>query len=165
MAGGPAFLPPDKRVAAPIITMTGRDGTSFGLERFAGKIVVLNFWATWCAPCIEELPSLVRLQEKLGTRAFVVALSLDRGGLDEVVPFLEEQAIAIEPYVDASMAAMRLFRLSGMPTTVIIDGQGREIGRIVGPAVWDDAMHLELIEGFVAETQSDAGATSGLPQP
>lgn len=165
MTAQPAFLPPDQRSPAPEIVMRAGDGTELGLDHFRGRVVVLNFWATWCAPCVEELPSLARLHEKLSGRGEVVALSVDRGGLDQVVPFLEEYGIAIAPYVDASMSAMRLFRLSGLPTTVIIDAQGREIGRVTGPAVWDDEAHVALIEGFIAETQSEADSSSGSPQP
>lgn len=165
MTAQPAFLPPDQRPLAPEITMQAGDGTELGLDHFRGKVVVLNFWATWCAPCVEELPSLARLNEKLGGRGEVVALSVDRGGLDQVVPFLEEYGIAIAPYVDSSMSAMRTFRLSGLPTTIIIDAQGREIGRVTGPATWDDDAHVALIEGFIAETQSDADSSAGSPQP
>jgi len=165
MGAQPAFLPPDQRQPVPEITMLAGDGTQIGLDHFRGKVVVLNFWATWCAPCVEELPSLARLHDRLGGRGEVVALSVDRGGLDQVVPFLSEYGITIAPYVDASMSAMRLFRLSGLPTTIIIDAQGREIGRVTGPAVWDDEAHVALIEGFIAESQSETESSSGSPQP
>lgn len=165
MTAQPAFLPPEQRQPAPAITMIAGDGTELGLDHFLGKVVVLNFWATWCAPCVEELPSLARLHEKLEGQGVVVALSVDRGGLDQVMPFLEEYGITIDPYVDASMTAMRIFRLSGLPTTVIIDAQGREIGRVTGPAVWDDEAHVALIKGFIAEVQSETDSSAGSPQP
>ena len=117
------------------------------LDRFRGKVVVLNLWATWCTPCVAEMPMLDRLQQQLkDVDVVVVALSLDRGGPNVVKAFYEEHGIEhLGVYVDPSMRAQSDFKVIGLPTTILIDREGRDRGRIVGPAEWDDAKAADLV--------------------
>ena len=106
---------------------------------FRGKLVLLNVWATWCAPCRAEMPTLDRLQAKLGGPGFeVVALSIDQQGSAVVRRFFDEIGVkSLRLYVDPSAQAGFKLASIGFPTTLLIDRSGREIGRHVGPAKWD----------------------------
>ena len=118
--------------------------------------MVLNFWATWCAPCLEEMPSLNRLQASRGSPQFeVVALSSDRGGRDKVEPFFKENSIdALGIYLDPTNKLARAFKLRGLPTTVVIDGAGREVGRLEGTAAWDSAEAWTLLSRYAVKPPS-----------
>lgn len=114
-------------------------GRSHTLADFGGKLVLLNLWATWCAPCREEMPALDRLQATLGGRDFeVVALSIDQQGAEVGRKFFDEIGIkALKLYVDSSAQAAFKLGAVGLPSTLLVDGSGREIGRHTGPAKWD----------------------------
>ena len=114
-------------------------GQSRTLADFRGKVVLLNLWATWCVPCREEMPALARLQARFGGPGFeILALAIDKKGLPGVQAFyaeLELKALAI--YVDGSERAASQLGALGLPTTLLVDAQGNEIGRAVGPRDWD----------------------------
>lgn len=109
------------------------------LGAFHGKTLVLNIWATWCAPCIKELPSLDRLAGKLDARkAFVMAVSQDKGGAAIAKPFLDKIGIKNLPsYADPSGALWRAMGIRGLPTTFIISEKGAIVGRVEGVLEWD----------------------------
>lgn len=122
-----------------------------GLEAFRGKVVLLNFWATWCGPCVRELPSLLRLRENFGEEDFaMIALSQDRNGSQEVVPFLRKHGLeAVPVYYDVDRAVSRDIRVPRMPTTILIDREGREAGRFEGAYDWDGPGAVELVRKLV----------------
>jgi thiol-disulfide isomerase/thioredoxin len=126
-------------IAMPEIHFEDGHSAARLLTDFRSRVVLLNLWATWCSPCRRELPSLDRLQGALGGSSFeVVALSIDRAGLEPVRRFYEEVGVKVLAiYVDTSSKALREFGAIGLPTTVLIDREGRELGRLVGPAEWD----------------------------
>jgi thiol-disulfide isomerase/thioredoxin len=134
----PAPLPP--------IKFQDAEGNERTLADWKGKVVLLNLWATWCLPCRKEMPSLDRLQQELGSDSFeVLALSVDRKGLEASRKFLDETKVKkLGLYVDATARANTDLRAIGLPATILIDAQGREVGRLLGPAEWDseDAKHL-----------------------
>lgn len=115
------------------------DGKPLELSDFRGKFVLLNVWATWCGPCREEMPALDRVQQQLGGREFeVVALSIDRGGATAVRRFYKEIGIRnLAIYTDPSMEAMTALRTIGIPTTLLVDREGRELWRKTGAMQWD----------------------------
>lgn len=123
----------------PAVDFIDGDGRATTLAVFHGKVVLLNIWATWCVPCREEMPTLDRLQAELGGADFeVVALSIDRMGLDVVRDFYDEIGIKhLAMYLDSSGKASRELGAVGLPTTLLVDHEGRELGRLVGPAEWD----------------------------
>jgi thiol-disulfide isomerase/thioredoxin len=146
----------------PEIQFENDQGKGMSLADFRGKVVLLNFWATWCAPCRREMPTLDRLQAELGGPDFqVVALSLDRKGLPIVQEFYKELGLETLPiYVDESGKAQRALSVLGLPTTLLLDRDSSEIGRLLGPAEWDSPEMVSFIRGYV-ERQSGAARGRG----
>ncbi len=122
-------------------------GTERTLAQWRGKVVLLNLWATWCAPCRKEMPALDRLQKQLGSDKFeVVAISVDRAGLPGARKFLEETKVeSLALYADPTARLASTLRAVGLPATMLLDRQGREIGRLLGPAEWDSEEAKRLI--------------------
>jgi thiol-disulfide isomerase/thioredoxin len=147
LGGVENFIPAREVLPAPKAPFLDERGVTTTLERFRGKVVVLNLWATWCTPCVAEMPMLDRLQQQLkDLDVVVVALSLDRGGPGTVKAFFEEHGIKnLGIYVDPTMRAQSEFKVIGLPTTILIDREGRDRGRVVGPAEWDDAKAADLV--------------------
>lgn len=123
------------------------------LEVFRGKVVLVNLWATWCLPCREEMPALDRLAAKRAGQDFaVLTIAQDRAGRAKVEKFLSEIGTKQLPaYLDTSMKSGRAWGVIGLPTTILIDRQGNEIGRLIGGAEWDQADALKLIDAAIAE--------------
>lgn len=121
------------------------------LSEWSGKVVVLNLWATWCAPCREEMPSLDKLKTYFAHENFdVVAISMDRGGLGKPRKFYGEERLKnLELYIDPTSKLMFKLKAVGLPATLLIDRRGREIGRLPGPAEWDSATAIEMIKNVL----------------
>lgn len=129
------------------------DGQERVLEDFAGQVVVVNLWATWCTPCVAEMPALERMHQQLrGSGVAVAAISVDRGGAKKVEPFLAEVGLESLPiYLDPKGRSLQAFGAKGLPTTVILDTEGREIGRVIGPAEWDAAPVVDYLKGLAGQ--------------
>ncbi len=145
-----AFKVTTAPMIAPNLAFKGPDGRDITLADFRGRAVLLNLWATWCAPCRHEMPALDRLQQLLGGQTFeVVAVNIDTRNPDRAATWLTENGIRhMAHYADHSArifqdlkAAGRAF---GMPTTLLIDANGCELGFLAGPAEWasEDALRL-----------------------
>lgn len=132
----------------PEVSFVDSEGRAMTLSAFKGKVILLNIWATWCVPCRVEMPTLDRLEAKLGGPDFqVVPLSIDQGGIQVVRDFYEELGLRnLDIYVDDQMQVPPVLGVVGIPGTLLIDREGREIGRKLGPAEWDS-------EEVVAEIQ------------
>ena len=124
---------------APAITFTDADGKDMTLAGFAGQGLVVNLWATWCPPCVAEMPALDRLQAMLrAERIAILALSSDRGGRAQVEPFYQRLGLKeLAIWLDPRGAAARALGARGLPTTLLIDRAGREMARLEGEAAWD----------------------------
>lgn len=133
-----ALVTADPPKPLPAIRLVSRDGTAETIGAFAGKGVVLNLWATWCAPCVAELPSLDALAARLAPdQIAVVPLSSDRGGADAVADYYRAHGIAhLGVWLDPDGAAMSALGARGIPTTLILDRQGRERARLEGGIDW-----------------------------
>lgn len=133
------FARASKPKQLPAFDFQDAAGRHHSLADFRGRLVLLNIWATWCAPCREEMPALDRLQANLGGPGFaVVALSIDQQGLPVTRKFFDEVGIkALELYTDPSAQAAFKLGAVGLPATLLVDRDGREIGRHLGPAKWD----------------------------
>jgi thiol-disulfide isomerase/thioredoxin len=150
------FAPTEPK-PVPALTFFDGAGNEVTLADFRGELVVLNLWATWCAPCRREMPSLDRLQAKYGNDGLeVIALSLDRGDVAKVRAFFDELAIAnLAIYHDPKGRAGRELGAPGLPTTVVIDRAGQEVGRLLGPAEWDSPEALAVIEALIGPSDTD----------
>lgn len=139
-------------------------GQSRSLADFRGKVVLLNIWATWCVPCRKEMPALDRLQTKLGGDDFeVVPLSIDRGGMDVVRKFYTEVGIQkLGTFRDNSGSATRELGAIGIPTTLLIDREGREIGRLIGPAEWDSSEVVEFLRCVISRDAAQSRKEANL---
>jgi thiol-disulfide isomerase/thioredoxin len=124
--------------AVPPVVFAGADGKIHGLDEFRGRLVLLNLWAPWCGPCVRELPALALLQQALRRERFtVVAVDIGRDSLPEAGTFLRtHDAKALGTYLDSNTSTFRAFGAFGLPASILIDPQGREIARVLGPAEW-----------------------------
>ncbi len=138
----------DKPQPAPATAFTDRAGNSVNLASFPGQVVLANFWATWCVPCLAEMPALNRLQQRMGSAQFkVITISLDRKGFEVIDPFFAENGIdALEAYLDHSNKLSLEVGATGLPTTVLISADGRWLGRYIGDADWDSAAMARFLE-------------------
>ncbi|MHA1599570.1 MAG: TlpA disulfide reductase family protein [Alphaproteobacteria bacterium] len=143
----------DPPVPAPLAVFKDLAGGQVRMAGFAGNVVVLNFWATWCAPCVREMPSLDRLQAELGDDGLtVVAVSLDRGGTRVVEPFAERLGLKnLKLYLDPGGALSKAFGITGLPTTYLIDTKNRIVGAVQGSAEWDSPEALALLRFYLAQ--------------
>jgi len=149
LAGDFSPIEPPLQMAAP--SFQDKLGQPVMLDSFKGKVVLLNFWATWCPPCVAEMPSLDRLQSVLGGDDFaVVAVSTDRQGIKKSAPFYRRAGIThLELYNDTRGGLPDALEVKSIPTSVLIDRDGRVIGRLEGPAEWDSESAKALIEHYI----------------
>ena len=132
-----AFAAPGA-TAAPDFTLFDRQGSPVSLSDFRGKVVMLNFWATWCPPCRAEMPSMERLHSKLQEEDFVLlAVNVEESGQSAVDAFVREIPVSFPVLFDSAQEVSRLYRVSGIPQTFIIDPQGRIVQQITGGLEWD----------------------------
>ncbi len=122
--------------AAPAVAFTDAAGARHPLAAYKGKYVLLNMWATWCAPCVAELPALTRLQAAV-PGLNVLAVNMDRGKVDAAAFLKSHNAAALGSLRDTDITLMRSFGAFGLPTTVLIDAKGNVVGRAEGPSEWD----------------------------
>jgi thiol-disulfide isomerase/thioredoxin len=142
----------DPPVPAPLEVFQDLAGGRVRMDDFAGQVVVLNFWATWCPPCVREMPSLDRLQAALRDEGLaVVAVSLDRGGVEVIKPFVDKLGLVeMGLYWDANSALAKAYGITGLPTTFIIDKQGRIVGALQGSAEWGSPEAVALVRHYLA---------------
>ena len=154
---GVVFVINSQPRALPVVRFADGNGRAMTLQDFRGKFVLLNIWATWCVPCRKEMPALDRLQAKLGGPGFeVVAISIDRDGLPAVQEFYLQTGIKqLRLYLDKSGEASANLGVVGLPTTLLIDRESREIGRKIGPAEWDSPEVVTLIQGYLGAPAPD----------
>ena len=131
------FLDPDDRPAT--------------FADFKGKVLLVNFWATWCAPCVKEMPSLDRLQATLSKdKVAVLPLSLDGPSRPKVAPFYQDKKLEhLSIWFDKGRKLMQALEVSILPTTILTDAMGREIGRLEGEADWDKPEALALVKAAI----------------
>ena len=143
----------DPRRPAPQTVFFSASSEPVALESFAGKPVVLNFWATWCAPCREEMPTLEALQREFGEdKVQVLAVATGRNSRLSVHEFFMEVGIEdIDVAFDPSMSLARSMGVFGLPTTAILDADGMEVGRLVGEADWSSDSAMSIIDMLASE--------------
>jgi thiol-disulfide isomerase/thioredoxin len=146
------FTPLDPPRPAPELSFAAPDGSPARLADFRGHWLLVNLWATWCAPCVREMPSLDRLQATLGDRLAILAVSQDRGGAHVVGPFLEKLSLAsLRIYLDPKSAVGQGLGARGLPTTFLLDGEGRVRAQLEGAAEWDSPELLATLERYLRD--------------
>lgn len=146
----PGFAAPDFR-AVNLAT-----GDSVTLADYHGEVVLLNLWATWCAPCRYEMPSMERLYDELGPAGLkVVAVSVDQVGGDEVMAFANELELTFDVLHDRSGQVEIDYQTTGLPETVILDREGIIVHKAIGPVEWDDPVHKARFRRLLGLAESD----------
>jgi thiol-disulfide isomerase/thioredoxin len=131
---------------APDITFEDGDGRPVRLSVFRGRPMLVNLWATWCGPCVVEMPSLDALAAREGGNVEILAISQDLEGRQKVSDFFQAHPVRrLEPYLDSQMRLMGALRLEELPTTILYDADGAEVWRITGMADWQGERAARLI--------------------
>lgn len=132
---------------APDITVTALDGTALKLSSLKGKVVLLNFWATWCPPCREEIPSMMKLNSAMSGKPFqMLAVSIDEGGKPSLEEFFKSTGFTLPTYMDQANAAGKIYGITGVPESFLIDKKGIIVKKIIGPVEWDSPEVKAFIE-------------------
>jgi len=141
---------PVQNKPAPDITVKALDGTELKLSDLKGKVVMLNFWATWCPPCREEIPSMMKLNSRMEGKPFqMLAVSLDEGGRADVETFFKNSGFKLPAYTDPSKKAASAYGVTGVPETYIIDTKGIVAKKVIGPLKWDDPEVLSFLTNLM----------------
>jgi peroxiredoxin len=126
-----------KGVPAPDFTLPGLDGQMVSLADYRGKVVLLNIWATWCPPCVDEMPSMEKLYQTLKAEGFeILAVSMDESGARAVAPFMKKHKLNFPALTDTKGALKSLYQTTGVPESFIIDKDGVIVEKIIGPRDW-----------------------------
>ncbi|MBW2057440.1 MAG: TlpA family protein disulfide reductase [Deltaproteobacteria bacterium] len=139
----------DEKIRAPDFTLQDLDGTAVSLRDFRGKLVLLNFWASWCPPCRAEIPSMKKLQDRLKEEDFVL-LAVDlRESSERVRSFRDKEGLNFLVLLDTDGAVGIAYAVRSIPTTYLIDSKGYIIGAALGPRDWGGTEVLGLINGLL----------------
>ncbi|HSB34744.1 MAG TPA: TlpA disulfide reductase family protein [Nitrospirota bacterium] len=136
---------------APDFSLASLNGRSISLADLRGKIVMVHFWATWCPPCVEELPTLAKLYEELKGGDFeMLAVSVDEGGGAAVEAFLKKNSLTLPVFLDPGGSVSRLYGTYKFPETYILDRQGSVRYKVIGPRDWRDPEALRALRELIA---------------
>jgi len=145
-------IEPKIRVEAPPFTLKTVDGETRDLGQFRGKVILLNFWATWCAPCRDEMPALERLEKSFeGKNLVVVAVAADRGkkAMHTVKDYCRMHDIGFTVFLDPDGSVRDTYEVSALPTSYIIGKDGKFLGKIFGARDWAAPASLKLFESLL----------------
>jgi peroxiredoxin len=139
-------------IPAPDFTFPGLDGKMVSLSDYKGKVVLVNIWATWCPPCVSEMPSMEKLYNKFKRENFeILAVSIDEPGPKAVAPFMEKTSLTFPALIDSKGAIKPVYRITAIPESFIIDKQGLLIKKIVGPVDWAAPKVFRFISNLIEE--------------
>ena len=131
---------------APAFVLPTLDGTRIDSHSLSGQVVVLNFWATWCGPCKEEMPSLERLRQRLNSERFrLFAVTTDTRHQD-IAAFWDQLDLHFEVLLDEQEELSQTMMVRNLPTTILIDSTGHLVGRMMGPRDWDSPESIALFQ-------------------
>ncbi len=153
------FAMAEEITAAPEVIFVDGDGQEKSLADYRGKVILLNLWATWCAPCLHEMPTLDRLKAEMASDDFdVLAVSVDRAGVEKSREFLDRTgAQHLDLLVDAAMGFNFAFSAYQLPTTILLGRDGIEIGRMAGDTKWDAREVKLFLAAVIDATAEDRG--------
>ena len=144
--------PPVEGKTAPDFTLNDLAGRQVRLSDFRGKVVFLNFWATWCPPCREEIPSMVRLNQAMSGKPFqMLAVSIDEGGRDAVEGFFRNSGSVLPALLDTDQAIGKRYGTTGVPETFILDKKGVIVKKVVGGMDWSDPQVVAFFNEIVSQ--------------
>lgn len=151
-----SFLPeaPQRAVeigkTAPDFTFPDLNGRQVSLSEYRGKVVLVNIWATWCPPCVTEMPSMQRLYKRFKDQPFeILAISIDASGLEAVKPFMRELNLTFPALLDTAGSMRNVYGTKGVPESVIIDKNGVVAKKIIGPVEWDSPQLIRIFDGLL----------------
>ncbi|MET1027541.1 MAG: TlpA disulfide reductase family protein [Dongiaceae bacterium] len=147
------------------VVVTDAQGADVDLGGYKGKSLLLNVWATWCAPCVAEMPSLNRLQAKLGSDSFaVVPVAVDEASLDKVKAFLvDHQLDKLPALLDANHALDRVLKVAALPTSLLVSPDGKILARFTGDNKWDCGKAQAAVEAFAKSGEIATGMLEPCP--
>jgi peroxiredoxin len=135
---------------APDFTFPGLDGKMVSLSDYRGKVVLVNIWATWCPPCVEEMPSMEKLYQKLKGKDFeILAVSIDSLGVKAVAPFMKKHKLTFPALIDSAGTLRTSYRTTGIPESFIIDKDGILVEKIIGPRDWTRPAILSFLNNLM----------------
>ena len=135
---------------APEVNVNSLKNVPLKLSDLKGKVVLLNFWATWCPPCREEIPSMMKLNSSMAGKNFqMVAVSVDEGGVPAIESFFKESGLTLPAYIDPDGKAAKTYGITGVPETFVIDKNGILVKKVVGPLAWDSNETISYLEGLM----------------
>lgn len=135
---------------APEVAVNSLKNVPLKLSDLKGKVVLLNFWATWCPPCREEIPSMMKLNSVMAGKPFqMMAISVDEGGVPAIEAFFKESGLTLPAYIDPDGKAAKAYGITGVPETFVIDKSGILVKKVVGAFAWDSAESISFLEGLM----------------
>lgn len=148
----------EARAATPAPAMKARDlsGATKTLADYRGKVVVLNYWASWCPPCLREMPSMERLRVKMKGRPLEIVALASAESAGDVKAFLSKMALGFPILLDPDGSNTKRWKVFALPTSFVLDAQGRVRHVLTGPTEWDEGEALEIIQTMLEETSGQA---------
>lgn len=158
LAGGAQAAGFEARAAVPAPELKANDlkGAPKTLADYRGKVVLLNFWASWCPPCLREMPSMERLRVKMAGRPLAIVALDSAETVDEVNAFLSKMKLGFPILLDPDGSNTKRWKVFALPTTFLLDARGRVRYVLTGPTEWDEGEALAMIESLLAETSAPA---------
>ncbi|MDD2308702.1 MAG: TlpA disulfide reductase family protein [Desulfuromonadaceae bacterium] len=142
----------EKSPAPDVSVISLANGSTLKLSELKGKVVLLNFWATWCPPCREEIPSMMKLNGVMTGKPFqMVAISVDEGGQPAIESFFKESGFSLPTYLDESGASAKSYGITGIPESFIIDKEGVIVKKIIGGFAWDSPETVSFLESLMKQ--------------
>jgi peroxiredoxin len=143
-----SLQPAQEGKLAPDFILADLSGLKTRLSDLKGKVVLVNFWATWCPPCREEIPSMAALNRVMAGKPFrMMAISIDQGGKDAVNDFFKKSGLTLPALLDSDGRVGKLYGITGVPETFVIDRKGVIIKKIVGPLDWSAPEVVQFLTG------------------
>jgi len=140
---------------APNFTFPDLDRNMVSLADYKGKVVLLNIWATWCPPCVDEMPSLEKLHQALKDEKFaILAVSIDESGAEAVRPFMNKHKLSFLALTDTAGAIKNLYKITGVPESFVIDKDGRIVEEVIGPRDWAAAGVMRYFRSMIRSNLS-----------
>jgi peroxiredoxin len=141
-----------KGASAPAFTLSDLNGKSVKLSDYKGKVVLLNIWATWCPPCVEEMPSMERLYQNFKGQDFeILAVSIDTLGVEAVLPFMKKNKLNFPALINSDGKIQSLYQTTGVPESFIIDKNGIIAEKIIGPRDWAAPQVVRYIDQLIQQ--------------